>query len=449
MQQLYGHKTDRFVKWLGFWLVLILALKIAGFFTWSENVAITRVFKVISRISMTVAIYWIYEMLRARGNIASFKSTHFFPVFLYFGYLLLGLTSMLWTSDVGVSALQWIMDFESFVFCWYFIRVVLLLDVFHQHQKLYLSKMMAIAIMLIMSIFLIGVLVNPVDFYRLTHGGEEARLGGFFMNPNELGMLACVGISCSYIEIYEKRNRGMHFTFVLLNVVALVLTGSRSSTIGFFLITTYFILQSDNAKMKLLVNMGMFLAIPVVLQTIIFKQGDIEEVMSMTGRLPFWTALLNEGLPKEPLLGFGFMRIAYRDFFQSVHTYAGQMTHNTFIQVLMNLGFVGLTIVLSQVSTTVRAFIKEGDKIRKLTFLGIFIPILINSFTEFGIFGETNFGILFYQILIIYITLEYNFKLDRYNLRTLELKNASIPLKFGEQLKTNAVLNNSLHTTTA
>ena len=40
----------------------------------------------------------------------------------------------------------------------------------------------------------------------------------------------------------------------------------------------------------------------------------------MTGRIPFWTALLTEGLPMEPLLGFGFMRIAYEDYFQSVHT---------------------------------------------------------------------------------------------------------------------------------
>jgi exopolysaccharide production protein ExoQ len=52
--------------------------------------------------------------------------------------------------------------------------------------------------------------------------------------------------------------------------------------------------------------------------------------------------LISEGLPREPLLGFGFMRIDYKEFFQSTHTYPGKMTHNTFMQVLMNLGFVGL-----------------------------------------------------------------------------------------------------------
>jgi exopolysaccharide production protein ExoQ len=113
-------------------------------------------------------------------------------------------------------------------------------------------------------------------------------------------------------------------------------------------------------------------------------------------------------LPKEPLFGFGFMRIAYKDFFQSVHTYAGQMTHNTFIQVLMNLGFVGFTLVLFQVIFTIRGFVQQLSKEKTLFTIGVFIPILINSLTEFGIFGETNYGILFYQVLIFYISLSIN-----------------------------------------
>lgn len=39
---------------------------------------------------------------------------------------------------------------------------------------------------------------------------------------------------------------------------------------------------------------------------------------------------------------------------------------------------------------------------------GILIPIVINSFTEFGIFGESNYGILFYQLLIFSISFKNN-----------------------------------------
>jgi len=87
--------------------------------------------------------------------------------------------------------------------------------------------------------------------------------------------------------------------------------------------------------------------IPVAVNTMLVKEngGGVDEVMSMTGRLPFWTALLNEAFPKEPLFGYGFMRIYYTDTFQGANTYAGHMTHNTFMQVLMNLGIVGFSIV--------------------------------------------------------------------------------------------------------
>jgi O-antigen ligase len=119
----------------------------------------------------------------------------------------------------------------------------------------------------------------------------------------------------------------------------------------------------------------------------------------MTGRLPFWKALITEGLPREPLLGFGYMRIDYNRNFQGTHTYAAAMSHNTFIQVLMNLGFIGLCIVIFQMFFTFHAFFSESKETR-LMLIGILIPVLINSFTEFGIFGESNYGILFYQMII-------------------------------------------------
>jgi hypothetical protein len=35
----------------------------------------------------------------------------------------------------------------------------------------------------------------------------------------------------------------------------------------------------------------------------------------------------------------------------------------------------------------------------------LFIPIFINSLTEFGIFGFYNFGVMFFQMFIFYATL--------------------------------------------
>lgn len=150
--------------------------------------------------------------------------------------------------------------------------------------------------------------------------------------------------------------------------------------------------------------------------------GGVEEVMSMTGRIPFWKALLNEGIVREPFFGFGFMRINYIDYFQGLDTYPGRMTHNTFMQVLMNLGFVGFFVVFWQFFSTISIAIKKRMHEHAKFFLAVFIPIVINSFTEFGIFGESNYGILFYQVLVFMLTLvpKKAFGKQQYSIRKRE-----------------------------
>jgi O-antigen ligase len=153
------------------------------------------------------------------------------------------------------------------------------------------------------------------------------------------------------------------------------------------------------------------MVIPVAINTMIVKSagnGGAEEVMTLTGRLPFWTSLITEALPNEPLFGFGFQRIYYTLYYGTVHTYTASMAHDTFVQVLMNLGFVGFTVMLFQMIFTIKGFVQSDNKELKLMCIGIIIPLVINSFTEFGIFGETNYGILLYQLLIFYVSMKIN-----------------------------------------
>lgn len=393
------HRTE----WL---LMIILFIMIGGFFTWSENVGITRILKVASRMLMVVAVFAVQWSILKRGAIASFGWKNKGAILLYAAYLLLGLVSLLWSTNPGYSALQWVMDAQSLVFAFFFIQCFILLDTYFQGNQIRFYSVTGNAIFLMILIFVAGMFIAPDQFYRMTHGGEEARLGGYFMNPNELGMLCALGVSCLLFDLYHNTNKVWTIIKVLVLVYALVMTGSRSSTIGLLLIFFFHIKRSNNRKLKTAMYIGALLAVPVAVEKIMIKEGGggLDEVMSMTGRLPFWEALLTEGLPQEPLFGFGFMRIAYKDYFQGVHTYAGQMTHNTFIQVLMNLGFAGFTIVLFQMIFTIRGFNRTVNTETKLMYYGMMIPLLINSFTEFGIFGETNYGILFYQLIIMHVS---------------------------------------------
>ena len=405
-------KIHSFLKKVSLWLTFFLFLKIIGFFTISEIINITRLIKIIVRFGGNGGILALYFWVKSKGFIPSFHYKNLLSPGFYFLYLALGLASLLWTSGFGFTILQLFMTFETIPFVILFMLIVSTINQYVENDILRISKIFSKSIFVVVGIFVAGMYINPDQFFRLTHGGEVARLGGFMMNPNELGMLAVVGIVSCIIEIIYNGSKIKYGFFAAILFYGLLMTSSRSSLGSFLMVVMLFVLRSNNFKIKFAVTTIIILCMPLAVQTIILKQGDLQEVMSMTGRIPFWTALLTEGLPKEPLLGFGFMRISYTDYFQSVHTYAARMTHNTFVQVLMNLGFLGFAITNAQMAFTFHAFITNKDAYLKIFFIAIFIPIFINSLTEFGIFGENNFGILFYQFLIFLFVFKYNTKLS-------------------------------------
>ncbi|MCH6234483.1 O-antigen ligase family protein [Cognataquiflexum rubidum] len=397
-----------FLRKINWQLLLILLLMTACFFTWSENVVITRIIKVIGRMGMLAASWYVYRSIIQYGAADNLKTNNVLSISFYGLYLLLGFASFMWSTNVGYSALQWFMTSQTLVFCFFFVKSLYLLDQYFPKHPIRLYNLLGNSAFLLILVFVIGMWVNPDVFYRLTHGGEEARLGGYMMNPNELGMLAGVGVAGLMFDIRRNYNKWWTIVKLLILFYGLFATGSRSSLIGALLIIGFHVLQSEQKKFAIAAMVIMMMVAPIAIYKVVLKDGDperMEEVLTLTGRLPFWQALINEGLPREPLLGFGFMRIDYKEYFQSAHTYPGKMTHNTFMQVLMNLGLVGMTLVLFQMIFTARGILRE-DAEKKLMLFCLLIPIIINSFTEFGVFGESNYGILFYQLVILYISFQ-------------------------------------------
>jgi O-antigen ligase len=271
------------------------------------------------------------------------------------------------------------------------------------------------------------------------------------MNPNEVGMLSVVGIGACLVEIKLNKSKVKNIIFILIGLVALMQTQSRSSQIGFCLVFFYFIWTLPNKQIRNYVVITAGISMPFLLSVTLLAKGDVSELFSLTGRLPFWKALLTEGLPQRPLFGFGFMRISVGDRFESIGTYAGAMAHNTFIQVLMNLGLVGFSIILTQMIATIRAFSKSKIITDNLFFVGLFIPIFINSLSDFGIFGEYNYGILFYQFLIFLVCIDFDPRLTRIGKLKLKKYRPEIykslyvdNIKQGKSPQLKPLLNNAL-----
>jgi len=256
---------------------------IACFFTWSENIIITRAIKVVGRMGVLFSSYWVYKTLLNYGAVDSLNAKNIFSISFYLLYLALGFASLMWSTNVAYSGLQWFMTAQTLVFCYYFIKILYLLDEFFPDHKIRLYNLLGNSILVLIIVFIIGMWVAPDIFFRLTHGGEEARLGGYMMNPNELGMLAGVGIAGLIFDLYRKEKKFWTIVKLLILAYGLYVTGSRSSLIGVFLIIGFHVKQSSNVKLKSLMLLGMLLITPIAVYKVILKDGDQERLKEVIG----------------------------------------------------------------------------------------------------------------------------------------------------------------------
>ena len=387
-------------------LILLLTLRISSYFTlFPDSLAMTQVVKAGLRVSLTIFSFLLLKSLREKDKELSLVFSNLTPLLLYCGYLFLGLLSVFWASLPHYALLQLSMIIEALFFAWFYFQLVLYYNALSADHARF-SLLFGRTVMVIALSFLIGLAVDPDLFYRQTHGGEVSRLGGSIINPNELGLLAVLGAVMAYTEILRRHQVSINMFIIAVCVGVLLLTQSRSSLMAFLLITSIYILRNGNMKLIFLAIIGAIVLMPILIQAIIVKQGDLQEVFSFTGRLPFWSDLLNYGFPKRPILGFGFMCIAEGDYFHSIHSYSAKMTHNSFIQVLLNLGLVGAFICFLQIVAMVSVMLKSKKEELKWLAWMMLIPLVINSVTEFGIFGESNYGIQFYHFIILFFVVE-------------------------------------------
>ena len=386
-----------------FFITLIFLLRLLSFFTVVDIFANGPLFKIVFRCMTDVCIIVGPLFLKRPNSIVKLKYKRLINLYLIF--LGLALISLLYTTSFAVSFLQLMMYVESFVFSFFFIKLILLYEI--SDSKFFLKTVMY-SIYIVVFIFFIGSFVLPEVFYRFTFTDSMNRLGGYLMNPNELGLLVVIGIAV-FLGIYDFKKiiiKPLCLIILIISIYVLYQTFSRSSIIAFMCVCLIYF--SFTKYHKLLYILGSFLIVPFIMffQVLFSRGGNIEDVMTLTGRLPFWMDLINYVIPQNFFLGYGFQRIYFSDIYSSPNSYDAEMAHNTFLQLFLGLGFIGFSIGLL---LTLSVFLKIKviqNKGKRYALLSIFMPIIINSLTEFGIFGFYNFGVLFFQLLLIYISMK-------------------------------------------
>ncbi len=239
----------------------------------------------------------------------------------------------------------------------------------------------------------------------------EAFYNGVTTNKNSLGVLCLVmGIFLLWSLLTRPprisapgREKGAVLDLVLLGMTVWLLLLADSVTSLLCLIVggiTLFLFLKIRARMSPVFLWSMLLILvlgPILLDqamglTASFVEGFGRD-STLTGRTELWQELLSVGT--DPALGVGFASFWLGEraaFFWEKYYWHPNQAHNGYLEVYLNLGMVGVTLlglaILGAYSALVRRF--EQDRPwngLRLTFL---VVILIHNFTEATLVRDLN-----------------------------------------------------------
>ena len=245
---------------------------------------------------------------------------------------------------------------------------------------------------------------------------------GICIDKNLLANLAGVGVLLSvHAWFTQPRHRVFIGFLVAQSVLALVMSGAKGSLVATVLATLFMallILRPVTNKYWLPVVMVITLLtilIPLFFYSIVYGVPTYADIfgpffdllgkdLSLTGRDEIWVWLLPI-ISEHWLLGYGFGAFWVGDFGLSGEIteslgYYPYQAHNTFLEMLNELGVIGLMLLLGFLVThAMQLFrLRQIDPVTYSFYLPLLVMVLIISVSESAIFGG---GGLFTLILIL------------------------------------------------
>jgi O-antigen ligase len=215
-------------------------------------------------------------------------------------------------------------------------------------------------------------------------------------HKNALGALcAFVGIVLVWHNLanWPKIDR-IDASLVALDIY--LLYGSKSTTsdiiflMGVSILVVQFLMKGDIKKLNRILVVGFCFFIVLQLLAVSFLPALINATgkdSSLTGRIPLWQELIKMG-NQAPILGHGFASFYLNpDRLAELWRRVGwtpETSHNGFIEVYLNLGIVGLVILIMLLTQTHRNIMRSCDsnpEFGRLKFV-LFISVLFHNFSE-------------------------------------------------------------------
>ena len=181
---------------------------------------------------------------------------------------------------------------------------------------------------------------------------------GIYPHKNGLGESMFISFLTFYfLSISSKKNQLLYRIFALLSVILIIFAESATSLVSVVYIfaiaqgLNYLSLKSKKSVLLVLLFIILSACLLFILTVNFSALLEVNNKdITLTGRTPLWADLW-EFIQQKPWLGYGygtFFSGEHRetDLLWKVHTWNPVHAHNGYIQLWLNLGFVGLAVFI-------------------------------------------------------------------------------------------------------
>lgn len=295
-----------------------------------------------------------------------------------------------------------------------FLKVVLVLAItaqFVSDRKSFRSTIYVVAIGIAVSSFLPFLVKPPAQYSTASMIWSKGvfRYEGFVFEPNMLALVQVFFISILIFAFYILKEKVLLRLLVVLaiigSILVLIMTFSRSGFVSLVFLFIIFLIMERKNKVILatglsIIAVGLIMAPPVYwerISSIFTIASNIQEDLAIVSRIAAMKVSLMLWL-KNPILGVGMENFTKNATFYVPYEI---VVHNSFLQVLAELGTIGILVFtslffynLSLVFKLIRAGDEEASQLGRILFAmyiavfvdGLFLPIgyeLILWFTMF------------------------------------------------------------------
>jgi exopolysaccharide production protein ExoQ len=241
----------------------------------------------------------------------------------------------------------------------------------------------------------LGVVLNTLFGTGSFNGDAASGSGyqGFMSSKNNLGQFAAIAVLMS---VYEMTHRGsrrvLGLIFAVLSFMLLVRSSSKTSTALVYLspaLAGLMLALNKTARISAVACLSILMVLCVIFR------NDLGQTIfhdpTFTGRTSIW-AFVGSEIDRRPLLGWGFLAfwltgpdsVALVD--GAPYGWVARMphSHNGYVDIVLQLGYVGLACLIMLISTTVLAVerIAKRDRARSWLLLSMIIFIMFNNHLE-------------------------------------------------------------------